>query len=468
MAVDTGIYNNIRPFQMDDPIQKQAQLYQLKGAQRKFEMDDAISAAGAEAGGDPEKMAKLLLERGQYKPAIELQTQAAALGKEKRLAGNAEIDRKLKIFEAVGSDAISLDQVWRQTLQKHGGNAQAAMQEIQPTYQQIRKKWASMGTDLPEQFDPQANFAGIGMAKEQIQYLKSLAPDVVMTDTGGSIQPMNKNPLAGPVGPLAGSSPITKTPSPATPTELARLQAERAALAAADPNDPRIKEHDRVIAGFKGGKGTDITINQPGPMSPTKAAATKIDEGILGQTEGLMRLDAIQSQFKPEYQNIITKASNLGSAWKDKLGISLTNKEKADLEDFSKYRRNAIDSMNQYIKSVTGAAMSEPEAQRILKGMPNPGQGLTDGDSPTEFKAKLDDAIIQTKRAIARSAYLKRNGMSLEDGLGKGIGLDSMPQLINSRGKEIEEQLKKTGVTGKPLERAVRRQLGVEFGLVSD
>jgi hypothetical protein len=430
MAIDTSIYNNVRPFTMADPYESAGKALALRAMQKKYTIEDDIAQAGSESGGDPERMAQALLAKGHYQPAIQLRSQAATLAKEQRLAGNAEVERKLKLAEAAGSDAVALDAAWRQTLQAAGGNPQTALAQIQPIYGQIRAKWAQMGHNLPEQFDPEANFASIGQAKESVQYLKTLAPE-------------NK------------------------PTELARLIAERNALPEGHPDRPK---YDETIKAYKAGRGdtnVNVTANT-GPMLPGKAGATRIDEGLLDQTQGLMRLDAIQSQFKPEYQTLATRGGNWWTAAKETLGAKLNNKEKKDLEDFSKYRRNAIDSLNQYIKSVTGAAMSEAEAQRILKGMPNPGQGLFDGDSPTEFKAKLDDAISQTKRAIARSAYLKRQGMSLEDGLGKGVSLDSMPQIINERGKAIEAELKKSGVTGKPLERAIRRQLGVEFGLVSD
>jgi hypothetical protein len=467
MAVDTGIYGQIRPFTMGDPYESAGKVLAIKDAQRKFTLEDDIAAAGAASGGDPEKMASALLEKGHYGPAIQLRGQAASLDKEKRLAKNAEIEQKLKLAEAAGSDAMMLDQVYRQALQQFGGDRASAVSSVQLTYQQARQKWASMGVNLPESFDPDQNFSYIGQAKEAIQYLKTLAPEVVMTDTGGSVTPMNKNPMAGPVGPMAGSTPTPKTATPAAPTELSRLISERDAL---PQGDPRRAQYERVIGQYKAGRGTDITIQQPGPMTPGKSAGNKVDEEILDTTKGLMRLDTIASQFKPEYQTMLTRGEQWWSSVKEKAGVNLKVKEKKDLEEFSSYKRNAINSLNEYIKMITGAAMSEAEAQRILRGMPNPGQGIFDGDSPTEFKAKLDDAMKQTKMAVARLAYIKRKGMSLEDGLGKGLTLEGMPALINQRGQDIEGQLKASqpDVKGEALKRAVRRQLGVEFGLVSD
>lgn len=467
MAIDASIFGQIRPYTMADPMETKAKALQIQAAEqqmteqkRRFQMEDDLSSALSEAGGDYTKASTLLAQRGRGQAALTLQDKANAQRK-------AQIEEKLKIAEAMGSDAIALDSVWRNALSQAGGNREAAMAAISPVYSGIVQKWAGMGHALPEQFDPDKNFAGIGQARELTAYLKNIAPSVHMTDAGGRIVPTNTNPAAGPVGPLAGVNPIAKTADPAKPTELARLMEERDAL---PPGDPRRARYDEVIKGYKAGKGdTNVTVTQTGPMLPGKEAANKVDASILDTTRSLMQLDQIAGLFKPEYQRFSDKVGFEALKIKDKT-TGLTNKEKADLTQFSQYRRTAFNSLNEYIKSITGAAMSEAEAERIRKSMPDPGDGIFGGDSPTEFQAKLDAGIAEAKKAVARLAYLKRNGMSLEDGLGKGITLQRMPQLMNERGKEIEASLKQQNpnVEAAALGKAVRRQLAVEFGLVSD
>jgi hypothetical protein len=455
MPIDTSIYGQQRQFQMESPYESATKAMQFRQAQKQYRLDDAVEIAGRDSGGDPEKMAQALMAQGHYEPALKLRGQAQT---QKR----ADVEQKLKLAEAAGSDSMALDTVWRQALQESNGDQTAALQRVEPIYQQTRAKWAQLGHQLPDRFDPDANFAGIGNAKEAVQYLKSLAPDIVMTDTGGSMTPVNRNPLAGKVGPYAGGESIPKTPAPQ-----------------AAPNSVREYEY-AVKQGYKGtyeqfelaqrrAGASNVTAVAGGPMTPGKAGATKIDEDMLGATKGLMQLDTINSQFKPEYQRFMDKAGYTALKVKDST-VGLTNKEKADLTAYSQYRRNAVNSLNEYIKSITGAAMSEAEAQRILNGMPKIGDGWFDGDSPTEFKAKLDDAMAQTKKSIARLAYLKRNGMSLEDGLGKGVTLDRMPELMKERGREIEAELKKTApnASKEVVGRSMRRQLSVEFGLSAD
>lgn len=456
MAADAGIYSQIHPFTMDDPLTQTAKAMQIKDAQRKFQLEDDMSGALMNSGGDLRRASQDLAARGRGTAALQVREKADT-------ADKADVERKLKIWEQAGAWSMGLDQAYRQALQKNGGDQAAAMTEIQPIWQQTRAQAKELGLNLPEQFDPQKNFAGIATAKDHVAYFKSLAPTVHMTDTGGSVTAVNTNPLAGAVGPLAGVPPIPKT---GAPTELARLQSERDAL---PEGDPRRADYDRTIAGYKAGHGTDVTVNT-GPMSPGKTAGTKVDEDLLGVTKRVMALDQIASQYKPEYQRFANRAEYAALGVKDST-IGLTNKEKQDLTEFSSYKRNAVDQINQYIHDMTGSAMGVQEAQRLMRAIPNAGSGIFDGDSPTEFKAKLDDVISKTKMAVARLAYIKRNGMSLEDGEGKPVvALERMPALINERGAKIKEELKKAqpSADDKLLDKAVRRQLSVEFGLSND
>lgn len=481
MALDPSIPLQVRPFKLDDPLDKYGKLLALKGAQRQFTMEEDIEAAARESGGDLGRMAQNLMGRGQFNQAMQINQQLAQnrrLDLQERQANRKfereEIEHGLKMAEAGGADAIALDTMWRQALEEAGGDPIIAVTKVQPAYSQIRQKWLNLSPDLaqtlPEGFDPEANFALIGQAKQSMEYLKSLRDqygspvNAVNPETGQTeLYAPGKN---GQPGRFLGVAPGA---APAPQTELARLQNERAAIAAANPNDPRLAQYDKVLANYKAGKGdTNVTVNT-GPMTPGKTAANKVDEDMLSITRNLMQLEAISSQFKPEFQRYMDRGTMMALSIKEKAGQKLTPKEEKDLSEFAAYKRNSTNAMNEYIKSITGAAMTIAEAERLLKGLPNPGSGLFDGDSPTEFKAKQDDAIRQTKMAIARLAYIKRNGMSLEDGKGNPIiPLDMMPQIMNQRGAELEKELARPGVSKADVQKAVRRQLAVEFGLVAD
>jgi hypothetical protein len=181
----------------------------------------------------------------------------------------------------------------------------------------------------------------------------------------------------------------------------------------------------------------------------------------------MMTLTLIESQYKPEYQTISPRISAEWSSIKAKAGLDLSPKERVFLSEFSAYKRNAINSMNEYIKRITGAAMSDTEAKRILAGMPRVGEGITDGDSPTEFKAKMDDAIAQTKMSLARYEYIKRNGFTLSKPDGSPtVPLERMPEIMNKRGTELEQQMREMKVSEDVIAKRVRMMLAKEFGLI--
>lgn len=460
--VDSSIYGNVKQFTMESPLaqatqglQVQALQQNVQEGQRKFQLEDDISKSLADSGGDLTKASTLLATRGRGTAALMLRDKASAEEK-------AKMEKTLKLSEAAASDGIALDAAYRQALAKAGGNEQAALQEIQPVYAEVRSKWSQMGHQMPETFDPVKNIAGIGQAKEVAQYLKGLHQ--TPSDVGKLLAERDALP---PNDPRRATYDAAINEKANNPTELARLQVERDRL---PEGDPRRATYDRVLAHYKAGKGdTHVSVNT-GQMTPGKQAANRVDEDLIGMTRSLMQLDTIANQMKPEFQRFQDKAGFVGLKVKDST-VGLTNKEKQDLTEYSTYRRNAYNTLNEYIKTITGAAMSEAEANRIRKSMPDPGDGLFGGDSPTEFKAKLDDAIKSTKMSVARLAYIKRNGMSLEDGRGNAVvPLDRMPQLINERGKALEGEIKtaQPGLDVKGVQKEVRRRLGVEFGLSSD
>jgi hypothetical protein len=91
--------------------------------------------------------------------------------------------------------------------------------------------------------------------------------------------------------------------------------------------------------------------------------------------------------------------------------------------------------------------------------LPNAGADIWSGDSPTEFEAKLNNAVQQTKYALARKNYALKNGLKWES-----TPLDSMPSIINKRGKEIAQQYKLD--LKKPADlQTIDRQLAAEFGI---
>jgi hypothetical protein len=235
------------------------------------------------------------------------------------------------------------------------------------------------------------------------------------------------------------------------------------------PNQARI---DAELAQRRAGATrVDVNAYPPNALEPGKATRAKIEEETMAASASIQRFDQIQRGFRNEYLQFAPRVSAGWAALKEKGGATLAPGDRRFLQEFSAWSRGAIEEVNTYIQQKTGAAMGVQEAQRLRKGVPDPGQGLFDGDSPTQFKAKLDDTIRQLKLVEARSLYALNNGLSLMGTNGEPVvPLSAMPKIMNERGLQIEQQVRKQfpNLNAKELEEMVVKRLGVEFGIGAD
>lgn len=190
----------------------------------------------------------------------------------------------------------------------------------------------------------------------------------------------------------------------------------------------------------------------------SKTTAGDVEKSVITTADAVTRLNNIQFSYKPEYQNIKFRTNQAWNTLKDKFG-GLSPAEKTQLTQYSQYRQNALQNLNQTIKDITGAAMGVQEAERITATLPNAGADIFSGDSPTEFEAKLNNAVSQTKYALARKNYSLRKGLNWES-----TPLDKMPSIVNSRGAEIAKQYKLDPRNPADLQ-TINRQLAAEFGI---
>ena len=192
----------------------------------------------------------------------------------------------------------------------------------------------------------------------------------------------------------------------------------------------------------------------------SKTAAGEVEKGVLTDAAAISRLNNIQFSYKPEYQNIQYRGKQAWNTLADKVfRDKLSEAQKRQLTEYSQYKQNSLQNLNQTIKDITGAAMGVQEADRIMNSLPNAGTGIFDGDSPTEFEAKLNNAVQQTKYALVRKNYALKNGLKWES-----IPLEKMPSIIQERGKQIATQYKLD--LKKPADlQTIDRQLAAEFGI---
>lgn len=209
-------------------------------------------------------------------------------------------------------------------------------------------------------------------------------------------------------------------------------------------------------------KRADAAEKQTALATPLR---NEIDKKEFEISENFARLQRIGTMFKPEYQELESK---IGFSWAATVDKSTTlqrffgklkPEQKQQLEDYAAYRADAFDTLNEYIRSVTGAAMTNAEAERITKGIINPGASWWEGDSPAEFKAKLDNAMKNSRLAMVRMSYAKAAGRPWNT-----IPLTEMRRIIDNRGDTLASEFGRQGLKPEEIQQRVRTQLRTEFG----
>lgn len=171
-------------------------------------------------------------------------------------------------------------------------------------------------------------------------------------------------------------------------------------------NEPLIAIKERLARANK----TEVNVTAAGGdvIQPGAPARNELEKDIIASTNGLARLDSISARFKPEYLELPNQLVMKGVDFANKLGIPVSDEHKTRLIEFTKFRQDAFDNMNRYIKEITGAQMSEQEADRLRKAMPDP-----ENDSAPVFKAKMDHAQEILRAAGERYKKLRTEGLSV-------------------------------------------------------
>lgn len=143
------------------------------------------------------------------------------------------------------------------------------------------------------------------------------------------------------------------------------------------------------------------------------------------------KLFSLLNKFDPSFLTYGGKINSKLLELKDKVGVTpLAPEEQQFLESFSAFEQEAAEGLNLYIKYITGAQMSEAEAQRLKLGYPNL------EDSPVQFETKLTNLALNNELSIARTNFFIKNKQMFID---KGIDADN-PYSVNEEGKTIKGQ----------------------------
>ncbi len=136
----------------------------------------------------------------------------------------------------------------------------------------------------------------------------------------------------------------------------------------------------------------------------SKPTQTAVETELLNAEKGLLRIDRILNSYDESYLNAPKQWQNwLRDKW-ERAGFSLSAAGEKELAGYATFESYTLENLNRYIKEITGAQMSEAEAERLMKSMPQMGEGKT------RFRAKL----------LAIQAALKANHDAFYSALRRG------------------------------------------------
>ena len=177
-------------------------------------------------------------------------------------------------------------------------------------------------------------------------------------------------------------------------------------------------------------------------------------------------LESIARGFDPRFQTLPGELAAQGANAFERLGGTLSAENKALFEQFVTFKRDSFDLMNATIKRITGAQMSEPEAKRIRKQLPDPAK-----DGPTAYMAKLRAVQQRVKMLKVRRSLLLQNGIQHDFQANVGdeapITLEQAEQRFQQRGEEIADALQASnpGMSDDEAFAQAAAQLRAEFNI---
>lgn len=234
----------------------------------------------------------------------------------------------------------------------------------------------------------------------------------------------------------------------------------------------------RAIEGFAPmpKSGEQITVGPDGEVRitrgpvPTNSRSTQkvIDEQLLTVGDTLQATRSMLRDYDAKYHQVGTRLRNAFTTLKDKAGIDISAYDKAELEDFTRYKAGVSQQQAQIIKSLSGAAVTATEEKRLNSFLVNAGTGIFDGDSPVQAEQKLQSFLEQNELIQARYAYLSAQGLSADEETLEKYPIDQMQPIMQQRFDILLDAFTRMypQMPAEEVRKKARDELGREFGLL--
>ena len=204
--------------------------------------------------------------------------------------------------------------------------------------------------------------------------------------------------------PMAGEMPEEQTTAFRT----------RDALARAGGLEPGTREYEEFMLGEQTSPIDVLTLALAERMAPTPP----VNDDVVGrgltnqqiQVSGVVQdLQSIRETYNPQFTEIPTRVLQAAGALGERLGIESSPEEQALARQYFAWRANSSRTLNNYVRAMTGAQVAVAEFPRMAQVVPYAGTGILDGDSASQFGAKLEAFEQATALAMFRYNYLLRD-----------------------------------------------------------
>ena len=213
------------------------------------------------------------------------------------------------------------------------------------------------------------------------------------------------------------------------------------------------KRKEIIIADIMGqtiniGADGSVTIGK-GLGSGTLEKGTKknLEQQIINNSVNFEGFKEIKELYREEFSQLPTKWKINYLKIKDGLGDwnifgDISEEDKALITAYSEWEQKSWEMTNAYIKSITGAQMSEKEAERILKGFADPRKL-----SPTEYEAKLNGILENAMNSTIRYNLILRSGLNIPTDVNGNLNpeaimtLSSVDKYLKDIGDELQREL---------------------------
>jgi hypothetical protein len=134
----------------------------------------------------------------------------------------------------------------------------------------------------------------------------------------------------------------------------------------------------------------------------TQPVKTDLQKKVSENLVTLSSLEDLNSMYDDKYLQLPEQMQVGGLKILEKAGFQISPENQKRVEEMSSFQAQTVDLAAKYIKLISGVAVSEAEAKRLRRVLPQV------GDSPSEFRSKMRTATSRLKKInLIHQAVLK-------------------------------------------------------------